>query len=53
MSALRCPRCGATFDAPARFCTKDGFPLHPLRLPKSLVPVPYLRTAAGDKEVAA
>ena len=27
MSALRCPRCGATFDPPARFCTKDGFPL--------------------------
>ena len=29
MSALRCPRCGATFDPPARFCTKDGFPLVP------------------------
>ncbi|MGQ0703868.1 MAG: serine/threonine-protein kinase [Gemmatimonadales bacterium] len=27
MSALRCPRCGAEFDPPARFCTRDGFPL--------------------------
>lgn len=27
MSALRCPRCGATYDPPARFCQRDGFPL--------------------------
>jgi serine/threonine-protein kinase len=27
LTALRCPRCGATFDPPARFCTRDGFPL--------------------------
>ena len=27
MSALRCPRCGTTFDPPAKFCTRDGFPL--------------------------
>jgi serine/threonine protein kinase len=29
LSSLRCPRCGATFDPPARFCTRDGFPLVP------------------------
>ncbi|NOT07268.1 MAG: serine/threonine protein kinase [Gemmatimonadales bacterium] len=29
MSTLRCPRCGTTFDPPARFCTKDGFSLVP------------------------
>ena len=29
MSALRCPRCGATFDPPSRFCTRDGFALVP------------------------
>ena len=27
MSSLRCPRCGTGYDAPARFCMKDGFPL--------------------------
>ena len=29
MSALRCPRCGAGYDSPARFCTRDGFALVP------------------------
>lgn len=24
---MRCPRCGATYQPPARFCIKDGFPL--------------------------
>lgn len=33
MSALRCPRCGTTFEAPARFCTRDGFPLVPAGTP--------------------
>ncbi|HET9274983.1 MAG TPA: serine/threonine-protein kinase [Gemmatimonadales bacterium] len=27
MSPLRCPRCGARYDPPARFCIRDGFPL--------------------------
>ncbi|HEX7023730.1 MAG TPA: serine/threonine-protein kinase [Gemmatimonadales bacterium] len=27
MSSLRCPRCGATFEPPSKFCTRDGFPL--------------------------
>ncbi|HEY9385204.1 MAG TPA: serine/threonine-protein kinase [Gemmatimonadales bacterium] len=38
MSALRCPRCGATFDPPARFCTKDGFPLVPGSAPPPTTP---------------
>ena len=38
MSALRCPRCGATFDPPARFCTKDGFPLVPGSAPLPTTP---------------
>ena len=38
MSALRCPRCGATFDPPARFCTKDGFPLVPGSTPLPTTP---------------
>jgi serine/threonine-protein kinase len=29
LSRLRCPRCGTLFDPPAKFCTKDGFPLGP------------------------
>lgn len=29
MSRLRCPRCGTLFDPPAKFCTRDGFPLGP------------------------
>ncbi|HEV8122966.1 MAG TPA: serine/threonine-protein kinase [Gemmatimonadales bacterium] len=27
MSSRRCPRCGATYPAPARFCQNDGSPL--------------------------
>ena len=27
MSELQCPRCGACYPPPARFCIKDGFPL--------------------------
>ncbi|HEU5217185.1 MAG TPA: serine/threonine-protein kinase [Gemmatimonadales bacterium] len=38
MSALRCPRCGATFDPPARFCIKDGFPLVPGGAPMPTTP---------------
>ena len=38
MSALRCPRCGTTFDPPARFCTKDGFPLVPGGAPLPTTP---------------
>jgi serine/threonine protein kinase len=38
LSALRCPRCGATFDPPARFCTKDGFPLVPGGAPMPTTP---------------
>ena len=38
MSALRCPRCGASFDPPARFCTKDGFPLVPGSAPMPTTP---------------
>jgi serine/threonine protein kinase len=29
LSRLRCPRCGTLFDPPAKFCTRDGFPLGP------------------------
>jgi serine/threonine protein kinase len=29
LSALRCPRCGASFELPAKFCTRDGFLLVP------------------------
>lgn len=27
MTSLRCPRCGASYGPPARFCIRDGFPL--------------------------
>jgi len=33
LSRLRCPRCGTLFDPPAKFCTKDGFPLAPAGAP--------------------
>ncbi|HEV8151067.1 MAG TPA: serine/threonine-protein kinase [Gemmatimonadales bacterium] len=38
MSALRCPRCGAVFEPPARFCTRDGFPLVPGSAPPPTTP---------------
>jgi serine/threonine-protein kinase len=27
LNALRCPRCGSSYDPPARFCIRDGTPL--------------------------
>ncbi|MEP6474236.1 MAG: hypothetical protein ABJC74_10965, partial [Gemmatimonadota bacterium] len=27
MSHRRCPKCGKTFEEPARFCAQDGTPL--------------------------
>ena len=38
MSSLRCPRCGTTFDPPAKFCTKDGFPLVAASVPTPTAP---------------
>ncbi|MGE0355104.1 MAG: protein kinase [Gemmatimonadales bacterium] len=35
MSARRCPRCGATFQPPARFCQNDGSPLIDVQTPSS------------------
>jgi len=33
LSSRRCPRCGATFEAPARFCQNDGSPLIDVQSP--------------------
>jgi serine/threonine-protein kinase len=38
LSALHCPRCGAAFQPPARFCTQDGFPLVPGDAPPPSAP---------------
>jgi serine/threonine protein kinase len=33
LSSRRCPRCGSTFEAPARFCQNDGSPLIDVQSP--------------------
>jgi len=48
LSALRCPRCGATFDPPARFCIKDGFPLVPGGAPAPTTPRAFGLHRTGD-----
>jgi eukaryotic-like serine/threonine-protein kinase len=35
LSTRRCPRCGSTFEAPARFCQNDGSPLIDVQSPAS------------------
>ena len=47
LSSLRCPRCGATFDPPARFCPKDGFPLVPGQPPRRPRPPAFGCTGLG------
>ena len=51
MSALRCPRCGATFDPPARFCTKDGFPLVPGSAPPPTTPRAFGLHRTGELRI--
>jgi eukaryotic-like serine/threonine-protein kinase len=40
LTALRCPRCGASFVSPARYCTRDGFPLVPADTPSPTPAIP-------------
>ena len=44
MSTRRCPRCGSTFDAPARFCQNDGSPLIDVQTPGGATPAGVSRT---------
>jgi eukaryotic-like serine/threonine-protein kinase len=46
LSNRRCPRCQATYDAPARYCVKDGSPLVEVDRPS-----PSLERAEPAKEV--
>ena len=48
MSPLRCPRCGAVFDLPARFCTRDGFALVPTDTPSPSKPVGFDLHRTGE-----
>ena len=41
MTALRCPRCGASFAPPARYCTRDGFVLVPADTPSPAPAAPH------------
>jgi serine/threonine-protein kinase len=38
LSTRRCPRCGSTFEAPARFCQNDGSPLIDVQTPAGAAP---------------
>ncbi len=51
MSSLRCPRCGGTFDPPARFCTRDGFLLVPAGTPAPTAPRPFGLHRTGEARV--
>ena len=51
MSALRCPRCGATFEPPARFCTRDGFPLVPGSAPPPTTPRAFGLHRTGETKL--
>lgn len=51
MSSLRCPRCGATFDPPARFCTRDGFSLVPGGTPLPTAPRAFGLHRTGEARV--
>lgn len=41
-SGLKCPRCGSTYQPPARFCIRDGFPLV---VPAAERPVPTTKAS--------
>lgn len=58
MSHRRCPKCGKTFEDPARFCAQDGSPLvamagdapasHTLVRPAAIPPRPHPTERAGS-----
>jgi eukaryotic-like serine/threonine-protein kinase len=45
LSTRRCPRCQATYPAPARYCVKDGSPLVEAESTATFAPAPRPRTA--------
>jgi len=51
LSVLRCPRCGATFELPAKFCTRDGFPLVPASVPAPTAPRSFGLHRTGESRL--
>ena len=51
MSALRCPRCGTSFEPPAKFCTRDGFPLVAGSVPTPTAPRSFGLHRTGESRL--